>query len=62
MYARQMRLRTPQATATADHREVPCLSTDDNTRSSDITDALVQLRGASTDERELHIIYDTITV
>jgi hypothetical protein len=66
MYTRQLRLRTTQAVATADHLDASCPSTNDNpaetTCSINITDALIQLRGASTDEHELQIIYDTITL
>jgi hypothetical protein len=47
-----------------DHPDTPRSSTGDSYSSAqrpiDITKVLVQLRGASTDERELQIVYDTI--
>ncbi|CAD6227103.1 unnamed protein product [Miscanthus lutarioriparius] len=66
MYARQLKLNPPQAAATADNLSASSPTSNCNRnktlRSIDISDTLVQLRGASTDERELQIIYDTITL
>jgi hypothetical protein len=59
-----LRLCLPQATATTNHFDNPSLSADDSSSSTtydiDTTEVLVQLGGASIEELELQIIYDTI--
>jgi hypothetical protein len=66
LYARQLRLRLPQAATTMDHPDTPQSSIGDNYSSNqhpiDIAEVLVQLHGASTDEHKLQIIYDTIVL